>query len=191
MIYRLATPDQYEIRRPLINLLPKYSRGAEIGVWSGDFSEILIQELNPKEISLIDPWTFRTEPAFEGSGYAGSLAKSQADMDELYLHVTKRFTTDKRVKIHRLESADAANLFPSGSLDWVYIDGDHRYISAINDIRIWKEKITPDGLVTGDDYGAQGWWEGGVTKAVDEIVANGEMELVLQENYQYALRKLH
>lgn len=190
MIYTLATEEQYELRRPLLDILPKNSRGAEIGVWSGDFSQKLINELHPKELSLVDPWKFRTETEFQGSGYAGSLAKSQDDMDELYSHVSERFSADDRVVIYRLESADAASRFSDDSLDWVYIDGDHRYSSVISDLRIWQNKVKPAGLITGDDYGATGWWGDGVTRAVDEIVTEGNLTFVLQLNNQFALEKI-
>ena len=39
----------------------------------------------------------------------------------------------------------------------------------------------PGGLITGDDYGAQGWWNNGVQKAVDEFVKSNR-ELTLQVN---------
>jgi hypothetical protein len=43
-------PDE---RRPfLLEMLPKNSVGAEIGVWKGDFSDRILKALNPKQLHL-------------------------------------------------------------------------------------------------------------------------------------------
>jgi hypothetical protein len=50
-------------------------------------------------------------------------------------------------------------------------------------------KLKPHGLVAGDDYGTPGWWQDGVTKAVDEVVASGQLEKLIIENHQFLLGK--
>jgi hypothetical protein len=51
-------------------------------------------------------------------------------------------------------------------------------------------KVKPHGLVAGDDYGSPGWWQDGVTRAVDEAIASGRFEKLLIDNHQFLLRKL-
>jgi hypothetical protein len=41
--------------------------------------------------------------------------------------------------------------------------------------------------MTGDDYGSFGWWEGGVKRAVDELVASRRPEVLLLTSH-FALR---
>jgi hypothetical protein len=60
----------------------------------------------------------------------------------------------------------------------VYIDGNHLYEYVRNDLEIFATKVKSGGLITGDDYGVLGWWRDGVTRAVDEFVAQGTCEPV-------------
>jgi hypothetical protein len=45
------------------------------------------------------------------------------------------------------------------------------------------------GFIAGDDYGVAGWWENGVTRAVDELVALGGHDVVSLAANQFVLRK--
>src|SRR3990167_6747852 len=49
-------------------------------------------------------------------------------------------------------SMNAVKDFEDNSLDFVYIDGDHCFESATNDIAEWSKKVRPGGIVSGDDY---------------------------------------
>ena len=52
--------------------------------------------------------------------------------------------------IMRLESLEAAKLFPDGFLDLVYIDGDHFRIAE--DIDAWTPKVKAGGILCGHDW---------------------------------------
>jgi hypothetical protein len=47
---------------------------------------------------------------------------------------------------------DALNEFEDNSLDFVYIDGNHRIKWIIADIYEWYKKIKPGGFIGGHDY---------------------------------------
>ena len=48
-----------ELRRPFIEqYLPKNGIGAELGVFKGVFSSVLLETTKPKKLHLIDPWYF-------------------------------------------------------------------------------------------------------------------------------------
>jgi predicted O-methyltransferase YrrM len=38
------------------------------------------------------------------------------------------------------------------SLDWVYIDADHRYESVLNDLRLVYPKVKHGGIIAGHDF---------------------------------------
>ena len=57
-----------------------------------------------------------------------------------------------KVEVLREVSDIARNLIPDGSLDFVYIDGDHTAKGVILDLLIWLPKVRCGGLVLGDDY---------------------------------------
>jgi predicted O-methyltransferase YrrM len=61
----------------------------------------------------------------------------------------------------------AAKMFPDGSLDLVFIDGDHEYESVKADLQTWLPKVKPGGMISGHDYGGG---HPGVPRAVDEVI---------------------
>ena len=57
-----------------------------------------------------------------------------------------------RVELLGEKSVDAARHFADGSLDFVFIDGDHSYESVRDDIAAWFPKLVPGGLIAGHDF---------------------------------------
>ena len=47
---------------------------------------------------------------------------------------------------------EAAREVPDESLDFVYIDADHRFDYVMEDIITWSRKVRPGGIVSGHDY---------------------------------------
>jgi hypothetical protein len=170
-------------RRRLLRYLPERSVGAEVGVWEGDFSRRIIDSVKPSMLYLVDPWRFEQE--YAEAWYGGAAARSQSDMDQIHANVVSRFANDK-VTIFRVPSTEAD--IPDHSLDWVYIDGDHTYEHVLADLRYYATKVRPGGLITGDDYGIQGWWFDGVTVAVDEFVASAAARWERRYESQFVLR---
>jgi hypothetical protein len=181
-----------DIRSRILNAISKGGVCAEIGVYRGDFSARIL-ECEPKKLHLIDPWKFETDPAYAGSWYGGNLGKNQARMDTIYSSVLNRFQveiTSGIVEIHRQTSGDASFQFPDDYFDWIYIDGNHKYEFVKQDLEMFLPKVKMDGLIAGDDYDSPGWWQDGVTKAVDEIITSGRVEKLLIEKHQFLLKKL-
>ena len=173
-------------RRFLFSKLPKFSTGAEIGVWRGAFSQEILARCQPRALHLVDPWLF--DPSFPRRWYGGGEAKSQSDMDAIYGSVVARFRSRPEVSVHRSPSHEAATAFPDHSLDWVYIDGDHSYEAVRRDLADWSAKVKPGGLIVGDDYEWKD--ESGacsVKRAVDEFAAAGPVRWVLMKNDQFIL----
>jgi hypothetical protein len=167
--------------------------GVEIGVWAGDLSAAILRAVRPVQLHLLDPWAFAPDERYEQAWYGGARAGSQAEMDEVYKRVLQRFETeiaDGAVVIHRSTSAEAAAGFEDASLDWVYVDGNHLYEYVRADLELFAPKVRPGGLLAGDDYGAPGWWEDGVRRAVDRFLVTeaGAYEPVLLRD-QFLLRR--
>ena len=179
------------LRRSLLEMLPKNSIGAEIGVHKGDFSAVILATVGPARLHLIDPWRYEPSPTYEGAWYGGH-ANGQAEMDERYESVLTRFDGEIRagtVVVDRAESAAALASLPDDYFDWVYIDGNHLYEYVRLDLEWSLRKTKVGGLITGDDYREGGWWDGGVKKAVDEFVASGAARLVQCDNGQYVFER--
>jgi hypothetical protein len=65
----------------------------------------------------------------------------------------------------KMRSETAAPQIEDGSLDFVYIDGDHCFDAAMLDLILWSRKVRKGGLVGGHDY--YRFRNAGVVPAVD------------------------
>jgi methyltransferase family protein len=158
--------------------LPREAVCAEIGVWKGDGAAEILRRLHPRKLHLVDPWRF--EPTYEQARYGGR--SSQEELDAICASVEERFAGEIEagiVEIHRLPSEAAAARFVDCYFDWVFIDGNHLYEFVKRDLEAFGPKVRPGGFVAGDDYADEGWWEGGVRRAVDEAVAEGSFTPVM------------
>jgi len=179
-------------RDRLLHAMPRGSVCAEIGVFAGDFSERILHVVRPARLHLVDPWRYETEPEYSSAWYGGTKGGSQADMDAVYASVCRRFAPQVQagtVAIHRASSVDEAAAFPDAYFDWVYVDGNHRYEFVKADLEGYASKVKPGGLIAGDDYQVVGWWEDGVTRAVDEFIARSRCRVLSTAGNQFILRR--
>ena len=186
----LDQPDRAEV---VLSRMPKGSVCAEIGVWKGEFSRQIVDTVEPNRLHLIDPWQFEEEDEYQDACYGRRDVGGQRFMDSVCDDVRRLFHREIDggvVSIHRKRSADAANDFPDAYFDWVYIDANHLYEYARQDIDAYLRKVRPGGYVTGDDYARGGWWRGGVKKAVDEAIASGKCRRVALAGRQFVLQKV-
>jgi len=187
----LAWAGHADSRQFLLDMLPKNSAGAEIGVHVGDFSRLILETVVPKEFHLIDPWKHETSAAYKDAWYGGLAKKGQAEMNARYARVCRRFDREiraGRVTVHRGFSTDVLDRFPDGHLDWIYIDGNHLYEFVKKDLELAFRKTKKGGYIAGDDYSEGGWWGGGVKKAVDEFLAAMPVRLIAIRHGQFVIQ---
>ena len=123
----------------------------EVGVLKGKLSMAIGQLPEVSEMWLIDPWV---------------------GQDQMYFDVVEAMVgCGENVRILRMRSEEVAPLFPDHSVDFVFIDGDHSYEAVSRDIRLWKTKVRPGGILAGDDYLGDDKRPAqvGVRRAVDEF----------------------
>ena len=170
----------------------KHTVGAEVGVWKGGFAEHIIEVVKPSKLYLIDPWKYQESPEFARALYGGVIGENQARMDAVYRSVVERFRwhiVHGVVEIHRGPSQIMLAKIPDSSLDWIYVDGDHRYDGVLSDLRLAHQKLKPGGIVGGDDYtNVTAWWGDGVPRAVNEVIARGLFERVIIRKNQFVLK---
>lgn len=149
--------------------------GAEVGVFDGYTSDVLLQEFPELRLWLVDPW----QPVAQPAEYAGIDAAGFDQLRRVALWWTSH-AEERRFEL-RLRSTEAAALFPDGSLDFAFIDADHGYQSVRADVAAWWPKVRAGGLLCGHDYGVYGdaTGEWGVRQGVDEFVAAAQRSLIL------------
>ena len=85
--------------------------------------------------------------------------------EEIYKEVSDKGDKYKqRLILLRMDSLRACELIEDMSLDFVFIDANHKYECVKGDILCWRNKIRQAGYIMGHDYG----WKG-VLKALGEL----------------------
>lgn len=148
-----------------------FKTGAEIGVWDGIYSEILCKNIPGLKLYSIDCW----EPY---KGYRDHTLNHKAE--NAYEKAKERLLPFGATLIKKY-SMDAVKDFADGSLDFVFIDGNHEYSFVRDDINAWTPKVRIGGIVSGHDYYHFPSGRGGIIKAVNEYVAEHDIELRLTE----------
>src|SRR6056297_621164 len=114
-------------RKGFLALLPQGATGAEIGVFRGRFSRRILAACAPRRLYLVDPWKNRDDPALARAMYA---ADGGQDMEAALEQVRGRFAEEiaaGQVVLLRGTAEEGLGPMPPGSLDFVYVDGDHRF----------------------------------------------------------------
>jgi len=149
--------------------------GVEVGVWKGIYSQCILYNSYLSKLYSVDPWR-----KINDDEYVDMLNYSQSTKEidyESTVSELKKF--NKRSKILRMTSANAAKRFENNQLDFVYIDAQHSYIACKEDINRWWSKVKNGGILSGHDYLNGNLPEGefGVKRAVDEFVDQKNLKL--------------
>lgn len=172
-------------RAKLFELLPQNLEIAEIGVARGEFSRSILNACNPKLLRMIDPWVYQDVEHLKADGNN----PEQFLQDGRHDQVIKDFASEiaeGRVVVDRAFSHIAAERIEDGSLDIVYIDGDHSYDGVMRDLTSFAPKIKSGGLIMGHDYTVHPKIEFGVVQAVNDFVLANNYEflvLTINENF--------
>jgi predicted O-methyltransferase YrrM len=120
-----------------------YTRGAEIGVWEGAYSVKLCAPNPGLELICVDPW--QTVVDYKEN-------KNDARRMALAYDRARAALAPYNCRFMQMTSVEAAPQIPDGSLDFVYIDGNHLFAHVLNDIQLWAPKVRAGGIVAGHDY---------------------------------------
>ncbi len=128
--------------------------GAEVGVWKGGFSEVLLQRTCVEMLYCVDAW--------DGTGMSKEFVGHKVFMEAQ----ARLRPYGKRAQLMQGKSVDVAKQIQDGRLDFVYIDADHTYAGISADLDAWLPKLRSGGVLLGHDYSNRRGK--GVKRAVDE-----------------------
>lgn len=160
-------------RLELINLFQSKNnlkRGIEIGTYEGEYaSEIL--KVWTGDLYLVDIWR-----KVKDTEYSDSC--NREDYINV-MHSCCKYIEGHEDRCHmiRTSSENAAKLFADESLDFIYLDANHRYESVKADIKTWFPKLRKNGVFAGHDFLKMDWYgdknfaEDGINKHI--FFANG------------------
>lgn len=125
--------------------------GAEVGVRMGTNAKEIFRRVPGLKLYCVDPW----------SAYQ---KVSDATQDVYYQRCLRKLRGEN-AEFMRMFSNEAALLIEDSSLDFVYIDGDHRFDFVMSDLITWSPKVKRGGIISGHDYYV--FHQGGVIIAAD------------------------
>lgn len=130
----------------------------EIGSFCGRSTICMAQTADI--VHVIDPFDCRATPH---NGLGSTLEEFKSNID--------RYGVKGRVRVHKGTSDIAQRRLQDRSVDFVFIDGDHRREAVLFDAGVAARVLKPGGLVAFHDYKSA--IDPGVDAAVDELIANG------------------
>ncbi len=117
-----------------------YKVGAEIGVLRGEFTEKFCQA--GLKMYAVDPW----------KNYLDYHRHPAEEPYEVMYEMTRKRLAPYDCTIIRETSMEAVEGFKANSLDFVYIDSNHRLRHVIDDIYEWSLRLRSGGAICGHDY---------------------------------------
>lgn len=151
----------------VVGHFPTNSNFVEVGCWKGRSAVFMAVEIHNSGKSIqfdcVDTWngSVTEEPhQTDSSVKAGTLYEKFLSNTDRVKHII----TPKRG-----DSVAMSSTYEDDSLDFVFVDGDHRYESVKADIEAWLPKMKVGGILAGHDYG----WCEDVRRAVHEVLGEG------------------
>lgn len=106
--------------------------GIEVGVRRGKFSKHILETWKGQKLISLDEWPKR------GRNF------------RIALRQLSKF--GERSQLLRATSVEGAEQIEDGSLDFLYLDADHKLASVREDLKAWVPKVRVGGLLSGHDY---------------------------------------
>jgi predicted O-methyltransferase YrrM len=141
------------------------SHFVEVGAWLGKSTCAMATKIRtsgkPIRFDVIDTW----EGTPGSVVHAPTVEKAGGSVFEQFMTNVRDRQLEEFINPTVAESVTAARTYADGSLDFVFIDADHRYLAVHADIRAWLPKLKPGGVLAGHDFKADG-----VRRAVRELI---------------------
>jgi hypothetical protein len=116
--------------------------GCEIGVLRGKNALEMFNCIPDLKLYLVDPYLDYTE--------------SQRNFGKVkfnsFLDSTMTRMKGRNYEFLKMKSTDACEYVPDESLEFIYIDGNHKYNYAMTDLFNWVPKVKTGGIISGHDF---------------------------------------
>jgi len=152
-----------------INVDDKGLVGVEIGTFRGVNAYAILSFLPVRMLYLVDPYLKYDE-------YVESWIPnhSQNDFNNDYVIAKKRLRKfNDKITFIKTKSEEATTLIPD-DLDFIYIDGNHKYEYVKQDLELYYPKLRDGGVLGGDNFEVEFQ---GIPRAVLEFVDKRNLKL--------------
>lgn len=121
----------------------------EIGARWGDSLRYIALQFPLKRYLVIDP--YKNYEEYDGDEFNDVLQGSEDEIYRKTLALGRQLLGD-RFSLIRAFSSEAADQVEDGSVDFVFVDGNHRFEFVLEDLRNYWPKVSPGGYLCGHDY---------------------------------------
>jgi hypothetical protein len=142
----------------------------EVGIGYGFHAKEILDNTSVDKLYLIDPMCYYPDDGFTNEVLkCGGFEKL---VKNIKIHLNQY---ENRYTWHRTLSLNVTNdQIPDGSVDAIFIDGDHSYEAVSKDLPFWWKKLRNGGWLLGDDYS---YSFPGVIQAVNEFASINSLNL--------------
>lgn len=172
-------------RSDFLEILPKDSVGAEVGVLRGSFTKRILRRVRPSRLHLIDGWWKLYGESFPDWGWRTRYGRLKThDAYASVERVTTRHDGGKSTVMHVGDAAECLRALADNSLDWVYVDSACDYEQARTLLEVVRNKVKPGGIIMG-----RGWEEDsdhlqhGIFRAVNRLIARQGLKLLRTDSF--------
>jgi predicted O-methyltransferase YrrM len=154
-----AAPDIFgpadfaDFYRQMVEMAEPGAVFVELGAYLGCSAALMLEEIkrSGKKIDFLAYDTFVMKPKWKEE--AAYIEASGGNLEAACRHTIRTRTgLDPDKIVFNRDSADAANLYADGSVDFCFIDADHSEAACRRDIEAWLPKIKPGRILAGHDF---------------------------------------
>jgi hypothetical protein len=128
-------------------------KGVEVGTFEGEYANQILKTWTGK-LYLVDVWCKLNDEEYQD-------VLNSCDPVVTYTHCFNNIKGhERRCHMLRCFSEDALEFFEDESLDFVYIDANHKYEFVKKDLEMWYPKVRKGGVFAGHDYFRMFWYDG-------------------------------
>jgi hypothetical protein len=157
-----------ELYNAMVETAPHGSNFVEVGSWFGKSTNYLATKIRESKKNInftcVDTWKGTDDEEL----HQNIVGAFNGDIFYEFVDNTVLSNNYATFDIIKDTSHNAANQFQNNSINFIMLDAGHSYESLMEDIKLWYNKVTPGGIISGDDYGVFS----GVTQAADEFFYN-------------------
>jgi len=157
-----------ELYNAMVETAPHGSNFVEVGSWFGKSTNYLATKIRESKKNInftcVDTWKGTDDEEL----HQNIVGAFNGDIFFEFVDNTVLSNNYATFDIIKDTSHNAANQFQNNSINFIMLDAGHSYESLMEDIKLWYNKVTPGGIISGDDYGVFS----GVTQAADEFFYN-------------------
>jgi len=132
----------------------------EVGSFAGRSAAVMapICHANGTELHCVDNWLLIPDPSRTRRVQLNDMLRRamephrETNLRRAFRRNMKSLGVWHMISPHQYDSAEAAAIFPDGSVDFCFIDADHSYAGVLRDITAWWPKVRPGGTIGGHDW---------------------------------------